>query len=215
MFGDMTGVDKVFLACAGFGGVLFMVRLVLMIMGAHTDADVHADGDIGDMGDIGDVHVDAGHVDVDAHADIDADGDVHGSDASFRLLTLQGITAFFMMFGLVGLAMRKGSAQSEGLAMLAAVGGGGVALWIMAKITQMVMGLQSSGTLNLRNAIGQEGRVYLTIAEGQTGKVQVAVQGRLVELNAVGFDGKGFKTGETVWVTGIQSGNILVVDKTE
>ena len=97
----MTGLDKLFLACAVFGGILLAIRMVLQFVGGG-DGDVDGDVDVG--------------MDVDVDADMDVgDGDVSIADsgASFRLLTLQGLTGFFMMFGLVGLALSRQSKVSD------------------------------------------------------------------------------------------------------
>ncbi|MBW2262948.1 MAG: NfeD family protein [Deltaproteobacteria bacterium] len=199
-FVGLSAVDKVFLICAVVGGLLFLVRVVLMFMGSDGDTDV-------------DVHVDGGGAEVDVHVDADGHADGGDSDAAFRLLSLQGITAFFMMFGLVGLAMSRGS----GLHALVALGGGiaaGVAsVWIVDRLFRVFGKLQHSGTMNLRNAIGQEGTVYLRIPEGDTGKARVAVQGRLKVFNAVSEDKTEISTDARVKVVDVVSGNVLVVKK--
>lgn len=191
---EMSGLERLFVLCAAFGTILFVVRLVLMFLGGgHGDADAGgADG--------ADIH----------------DGGVHDyseSDLSFKALSLQGITAFFMMFGLVGWAMIR---QGNIPAVWSIVGGtaaGLATVWVMKKIFQMAGKLQSSGTLNLQNAVGQEGTVYLTIHPGQAGKVQIALQGRLSVLNATADGNQEIKTGQTVRVVRV-SADTLVVEKT-
>ena len=83
---SMTGLEKLFLACAVFSGILLAIRMVLQFVGGG-DGDVDADVDV--------------DVDVDADVGIDADvGDgevaLEGAAASFRLLTFQGLTGFFL-----------------------------------------------------------------------------------------------------------------------
>jgi membrane protein implicated in regulation of membrane protease activity len=209
---NMTVVDKVFLGCAVFGGVLFVVRVALFFIGhAGTDADTGFDADA-------DVHAEFG-ADVDADLDAGAGGHVelhHGggdSDSSFRLLSFQGITAFLMMFGLVGLAMHLDSHAAQPLAILAGFAAGMLALYVVAKLFAFMKGLQSSGTVDVRNAIGQQGSVYLTIPAGGTGEVQVAVQERLRIYEAKAQDGTEIKTGQNVRVVQVVGGNILVVEK--
>jgi membrane protein implicated in regulation of membrane protease activity len=204
----MTAVDKIFLGCAVFGGALFAVRVALFFFVGHagTDADTSFDGGA-------DVHADFG-------TDVDADADVHtelhhggDSDTSFKLLTFQGITAFLMMFGLVGLAMRMDSSAAEPMAILAASMAGLLALYVVGKLFAFMRGLQSSGTVDLRNAVGQEGSVYLTIHAGGTGQVRVTVQDRLRIYEAVA-DGEGeIRTGESVKVVNVLGGKLLVVQK--
>lgn len=185
-----TGLEKFFLLCAIFGGVVFIFKLALQFIGADTDLD----GGV-DMG-----HVDTGHLD---HAD---------SDLSFKILSLQGLTAFFMMFGLTGLTIARGFGLG---ALIASVGATAVGLgtaWVIAKLMTMMIGMQSSGTLDVKNAVGQEGTVYLTIPADGIGKVQIDIQNRLQEFEAVSNDNTEIKTGKQIKVVFLRS-DILVVEK--
>jgi len=64
-----------------------------------------------------------------------------------------------------------------------------LAVWLISWVFTLFGRLQHSGTMDLRNAIGKNGRVYLTIPKGGTGKVEVEVQGGLNVLDAVSEDG--------------------------
>ena len=196
-FESLSAVEKIFFICAVLGGVMFILRLLLSLFGGHHDADMGGDVDGGfDVHDVHDVH--------------DAP---HDSDASFKILSLQGLTAFFMMFGLVGLALSRQSRWATMWATLGAFIGGLAAMWVMAKIFKGMTKLQSDGTMDIQNAVGQEGTVYLTIpAEGE-GKVQVTVQGSLRELTAVSKYKTEIKTGERIVVDSVTSANVLVVKK--
>jgi hypothetical protein len=70
---------------------------------------------------------------------------------------------------------------------------------------------QSEGTLNIQNAVGQSGTVYLTIPESGTGVVNVTVQGALRTLDAASENGQRIATGKMVKVVGVAAGKILVV----
>ncbi len=183
-------VDKVFLVCALVGGILFVVRVILLAVGG--------DGDHG--GDVSEVDVHDVHVGADA-------------DASFTLFSVHGLTAFFMMFGLVGLALSRETGAGAALSTL----GGGVAgvasAFLMAWIFSLFVKMQHSGTLNIQNAIGNQGTVYLTIPEGETGRVRVTVQGRLKVFDAVSEDKTTIPTDASIEVVEVVSGNILVVKK--
>jgi len=201
-FESLNGIDKTFLICAVIGSTLFLIRTVLFFVGGDADSDIDGDFD----------------ADIDIDGDIDFDGDVSDmghldSAASFHIFSLHGITGFFMMFGLVGLAM---SLQSK-FSPLVAVGGGLIAgvftMWLVAKIFMSMKKLQSDGTLNLRNAIGKDGTVYLTISADGIGKVRVIVQGSLKIFNAVSAKKVEIKTGENIKVIKIISGNVFVVEK--
>jgi membrane protein implicated in regulation of membrane protease activity len=195
---SMTGVDWVFLVSAIVGGCLFLVRLIMMLVGlGHGGVDFS-------HGDIGGVDLSHGPISGESSGD---------SDMSFKLLTIQGVTAFFMMFGLVGLAMRRENAIGPGWSVLGALAAGLLAVYIVDRLFALMKRLQSSGTLNMQNAVGQEGLVYLNIPADGLGKVQVAVQGRQMVLEANAEDKMPIKTGERVKVVQVVSGNVMVVKK--
>ena len=193
---SITGLELVFVVCAAFGGALFVVRLILMFMGA-------ADSEAPDGMDVDGMDVDG--------MDIDS-ADVSDTDISFKLLSLQGITAFFMMFGLVGWAViRQGEGNYPPLVPIASGTVGGLAtIWVMKKIFQFATSLQSSGTMDLKNAIGQEGTVYLTIRPGDIGKVQVNVQNTQSVLNAITEGDEEIKTGADVRIVKIKADKLVV-----
>ena len=110
-FDQLSGLEKAFLTCAVLGGLLFLVRLVMQFIGGHGDGAGHEIGH--------DVPHDLPH-DLDPGA-VGEHAGLGDSDVSFKLLTFQGIMAFLMIFGLVGLAM-EGTTEVEDLVTLA-VGG--------------------------------------------------------------------------------------------
>jgi len=200
---NMSSIDVFFLICAVIGGALFLVRTVLFFMGGIGDTDL--DGDIGGV----DLDLDG---DIDPSFDGGLDDSLGDTDTSFRILSVQGITAFFMMFGLVGLAVSTG-AQNSFLAVLGGLASGMAAVWFISKIYSGMAKLQADGTMKFENATGKEGTVYLKIPKGGTGQVRVSVQGALRVLDAISADGEEIKTGENIRVEKIVSGNILVVRK--
>jgi membrane protein implicated in regulation of membrane protease activity len=208
-FESLKAIEKVFFISAVLGGALFLVRLVLMFIGGdHGDSDAGG-ADIG-----GDVGGDAGgHMggDMGGHDGSMDSHDGGDTDASFKAISLQSLTAFFMMFGLVGLALSRQSKFPESLSVFGAVIGGVLSVWLIGKTLASMRKLQSEGTLDIRNAIGQEGTVYLSIPANGKGVVQINVQDTLRELSAVSHDKTAIKTGERVIVEDITGGNILVV----
>ncbi len=191
-FGALSILQKTFAICAGVGGLLFAVRLVLMFVGG----DAHDGG--------ADVEVDAGDGSVDHHDGAD-------SDIAFKLLSFQGLTAFFMMFGLVGLAMSLdsgyGPLQSVSVALAAGLG----TTWLLGKLFDAFNKVQHSGTINLRRAIGEEGTVYLNIPADAPGKIRLVIQGRLKVVDAVSEDKTPIATDARVRVVGLVNENVFVV----
>ena len=193
----LTWIEIIYWASTIIGGTLFILRVAMLLLGL-TDGAVDSAPDMDVSGDFdSDLSVD--------HAD---------ADISFKLLSLQGLTSFFMMFGLVGLALLKAN-----LPILLTVFGGTIAGLITVVITGLVFSqmkrLQTEGTINIQNTIGTEGSVYLTIPKNGTGQVQIIVQGSLKIFDAISKKKNVIATGEKIQVVGVASGNTLVVEKTK
>lgn len=186
-FADFNGLEMFFLACAIIGGFFVLFKLVLQFIGGDT------------------------HSDVDVHSDIGIDADHVDSDIGFRLLSMHGLSAFFMMFGLVGLALYRQSQVGTIVSIIGAVAAGMVSVWVIGKLFQGAARLQSSGTLNTADAVGSTGTVYLTIPEGGTGRVSLNFQNRLREFDASEKNGAEVPTGTPVRVVQVMA-NILIVE---
>jgi hypothetical protein len=195
---QFTGLEKLFFTFAVAGTILFVLRMVVQFLGGgglHHDlgapVDVHTDVAGGDAG----------------------DGSGHDSYLSFKLPSFQGLTAFFMMFGWVGLAMTRQSAQGATASVVAAIAAGLVTVWIIGWMFRKAGSLQSSGNINLANAVGSEGEIYLTIPAGDIGKVKLTIQDRQRIYNATSKDRTEIKTGQRVRVTEVTPQDMLVVEK--
>ncbi len=193
----IVSAERFYLACGIFGAAIFILRMILMLVGA--------DGDHGDFG----------HLPDDISGDVH-DGFAHGDvDPGLRLLTLQGIVAFVMMFGLTGYALSHNAKAAVLPTLLGSVAMGGVTMWLLAKTFKLMASLESSGTVTLDAATGEQGTVYLTIAPGGVGKVQVKVGSHLRVVDAVSNQNKELKTGERIVVESALDGHTLVVAKCE
>jgi membrane-bound ClpP family serine protease len=186
-FGQLNATEIFFLICAFVGGLMFLIRTIMMFSGISDD--VHTDISLD--------HGDAMHADA---------------DTSFKLLTLHGITAFLMMFGLVGFALYWRGFMGTFVAMIGGSAAGLATVWVIGKMFQAAMRMQSSGTVNTNSAIGSEGTVYLTIPPEGTGSVQINIKNRLREFDAVSHTKEQLKTGERIRVVWV-NGNTLVVEK--
>lgn len=193
----LTWIEIIYWASTIIGGTLFVLRAIMMLIGGgldHSTVDSALDVDLS-----GDIHT-------------DIEGDLADADVSFKLISIQGLTSFFMMFGLVGLALLKANVP-----VVLTVFGGMIAGLITVAITGLVFSqmkrLQSEGTINIQNTIGAEGSVYLSIPKNGTGQVQVIAQGSLKIFDAVSKNKNVIATGEKIHVVGVASGNILIVEK--
>jgi hypothetical protein len=191
-YAALSTLEKIFAVCAAVGGLLFAVRLVLLFAGGDTH-----DGS-------GDVDVHAGDGDIDHH-------DGGDSDVAFKLLSFQGLTAFFLMFGLVGLAMSQDSGYGPPQSLAVAVAAGLGTTWLIGKLFEVFNRAQHSGTINLRRAIGEEGTVYLTIPADAPGKIRVVIQGRLKVMDALSEDNQSIPTDAHIRVVGLVNENVFVV----
>lgn len=182
--GDVTGIDMLFAASALVGGILFVLYFfLLMIGGIATDI---FDGLFG--------------IDVDM-----------GADASFKALTFQGIMAFLMFFGLAGLYVTK-SGGGPSPAILAGAIAGGASMYFTGKLFELFVNLQQDGTVELSEAIGAKGQVYLRISDEGVGQVTVEVNEAQRTFNAKSEDGAGIATGDFIEVVDT-IGEVLVVKR--
>lgn len=198
---NLSVMEAIYWGSTIIGGSLFLFRLVsFFIAGDFGDHEFELDTDF----------------DADFDMDVDSDGHhgEHDLGGSLKLLSLQTLTAFFMMFGLTGLALLK-SGVAELLTILGGAAAGTFTMWVIAKIFQLMLNLQSDGTLRIVNAIGQEGSVYLTIPKGGSGQVRVSVQGALKIFDAVSEKNEKIPTGGRVRVSNVINENTLVVNKVE
>jgi membrane protein implicated in regulation of membrane protease activity len=189
-FNSLGGLEQAFAVCAMIGSLVFVIQLVMMLIGADHGADAHAPG--------ADLGHDAGHAD---------------SDTAFQILSIQGVTAFVMVFGFTGFAMTRGSGFGALPSLGVAFAAGFASMWLVAKTFAVFRRMQSSGTLDLANAIGQTGRIYLSVKANEPGKIEVAVQGQLQIFDAVSEDGGALPTDTRVVVVRVESQNILVVKR--
>ena len=181
----MNWLPMTFTLCAVLGGTIFAILFIMQffIGGGDLDTDV------------------GGH-----HADLT------GADVSFKFLSMQGITAFLMMFGLAGRAFLEGETLPA-LSFAGAVAIGLGAVWVIGRIFHFMKKLQSSGTVDMGKAVGQRGSVYLTIPADGIGKVQVAVNNRLGVFNAVTEHGRALATGTSIKVTRVMEDHTFVVEE--
>jgi membrane protein implicated in regulation of membrane protease activity len=147
------------------------------------------------------------------NADDDPDASLGDPDAAFKLLSIHGLTAFFMMFGLVGLALSRDNHASNALVIGGGLAAGLFTSWLIGKVFVGMKKLQSDGTLRIENAVGCEGSVYLTIRAGHSGQVRISIQDRLRHVDAISEDGAEIPTGERVAVVSVRNNNTLVVKK--
>ena len=187
---SLPALQKVYFISAIVGGTGFVVMTAIQFLGADLDLDGDAGGDV----------------------DLDTSGT---ADVSFKLLSVHGLTAFSMIFGLAGLSLSREFGTSWFESLFGATVAGSATVWILKRLFAFFVGLKSSGTTDMNKAIHEQGTVYMMIPPEGVGKVQLPVQGRLQTLDAVSADHNELTTGTRVQVVEIVSGNTLKVRKAD
>jgi hypothetical protein len=192
MFDALFSGDSLFFSIPAVAGTVFFVfQLVLSFVGvADFDADLSVDS----------THLDA------------AGADPHHSTALFKLLSIQSIAAFLMGFGWGGLGGLRGARWEFGTAIISALVGGVLMVWLLTWLLKIVHDLQSTGTISIRSALDAEGDVYVTIPPSGkgAGQVRVIIDNRQRTYNAISEDA-AIPTNARVKVARVNDDNTLTV----
>ena len=221
---SLTVLQRVMLFIAVPATLLLLIQTVMLLIGlgsGEEDADgADLDGDgIPDSMEAETVDLDGDgipdglHEGIHSDGDAGADNDAHGSLLSgLHIFTIRGFITFFTLFGWSGLLFLTLGLHWL-LSLFLAVQIGIIGMVVVAVILREAMHLQSDGTLDVRNALGKRGNVYLTVpAKGQgTGKVNVTVQEQLREFEAVTRETVPIPTGSEIVVVGLTEDGTLVV----
>ena len=178
-------METLYLICAIIGGTLLVGQFLLGLAGIGHD------------------------VDHDLSGGSDAD---HGSSWFAGVLSLRAITAAVMLFGLSGLWAE--AAGREMAASLAFAGLGGVAgLLLVAQMMRFLHGLAEDGNVQIESSVGRPATVYLTIPGklASAGKVQLELQNRTVEYQAVTAHPDSLPTGSRVTVVAVVNSDTVEV----
>lgn len=143
--------------------------------------------------------------------DMDIDGE---AELGFQFFTIKNFVAFFTFFGWTGIATLD-AGMSLLVSVVIALLAGLTMMTVMASIFYMFSKLTDSGTMDVKNAIGGVGEVYLTVKakRGNIGKVSIMVQGSLRELEAITDDEQDLNNGMVITVKDVINGNLLLISK--
>ena len=134
-------------------------------------------------------------------------------DDPLGIFNLRGLMSFFAVGGLTGYGLTL-SNFSDPIAITGGVASGLIMAKLVTSLMNYLMKTNYNGNIKTENTIGKIGEVYLTIpANGKDqGKVNVLVQGKLVEFNAITTKGVELKTGDKIAVIDVKKDNVLVVE---
>ena len=177
-------------ACAA---TLFMiVQIVLLAIGSgENDATFDSDTSIDDVDTIN-------------------DGGVGLTIFGLRILTVRSIVAFLAVGSWLTFALFY---SIKFYALIPGVAAGIAAAFAIALFLKATERLQGSGKLHIENTVGTTAEVYLTVpaARSGAGKVNVYVQERYAEMEAVTDSAAPLKTGERVKIVGTMGEGTVVV----
>lgn len=153
----------------------------------------------------------AGEIDVDMNGDGDVD---MTGESGMTLFSVRNLVAFFTFFGWSGLWMLTSDVKPV-IVVLLSVLVGLLFMFVSMSLFYLVSKMQRSGTLVLNNAIGIVGEVYIRIPGNHMGygKVMVAIQGALNEIEAITDETEDLHTGTQVEVIGVEGNSRLIVKK--
>jgi hypothetical protein len=202
----LSSFEKMFWFLAIPATILFLIMSIMTFTGLGGEDFDGGDGSGG--GDVSSTHGDTFN---DTPHDTPHDGGAVAD--AFHLFTVRNFIVFFMMFGWSGIAMVR-SAAPPVASILVSVLIGLVMMFVVSFLFYLVSRLVHSGNIATSSAVGATGIVYLTIPQHRTGfgKVTVVVGGSKVELKAM-TDGKAVATGESIKVTALIGGDMLLVEK--
>ena len=199
------GLAGQIMACAAISmSLVMLLQALLLIIGVGFGEDMdggldEADSDL----DIEDFDYDNGDFDA------TSSGAYHGA---LRIFTIRGIVAFFAIGGWAGLAALSANIPVVWSVQIAILSGA-AAMLLASVAIRLALRMQSSGNLNLNNAISHSAKVYITIppARSGTGKVTMLLQERFCELDAMTDEEKEIRPNTDVEVYGLIGKDCLLV----
>ncbi len=174
--------------------LIMLIQLIMLIIGFGSDHDFDGDGDF------------------------DSDGDIYndGTFADVFGLKILSIRNFFIFLAMGGWSMIIIYELSENypIAIIFGIIVGLIMVVLCSYAMKKAMQLQDSGNIDIANSIGKIGTVYLKIPGKRAGmgKVNVLIQERFVELDAMSEDEEDIPTGSEVLIVS-QNNDYVVVKK--
>lgn len=218
-FNNLTEFQRIFAYIAIPSTLLLLVQTIMLLFGLHGHDGDSDSNDFGYESSDGGADMDGDGI-PDFDADIDADGNgipdhlEAGHDHGLRLFTVRGLVAFFSIMGWTGIVLSKNDMPNL-WSIVIAILAGLAAMVITALVLKFALKLQSDGTMDIKNALGVSGTVYITIpAERKDrGKINLMLQEQYGEFDAVTDEKESLPYGTEVTVVGVSGTNTLVVKK--
>ncbi len=180
-------MEKFYLYAAIPASLILVIQTIMTFLGLSGEIDVDFDGD----------------------GDVDIEG-----ETGLTIFSIRNMVAFFTFFGWSGLWMLS-SDVSPLMTAIFSVLTGILFMLISMSLFYLVSKMQRSGNINLKNAIGTTGEVYIPIPANRQsyGKIMVVIQGGLRELEAITDETEDLKTGTKVTIVSVEGESQLLVKK--
>lgn len=184
-YSGLAGAERFFWTVALAASAIFLVQALLTLVGMDADTDF----------DVSDMHV-----------------DTMDNGGALSLFSIRSLINFFVGFGWAGVTF-LGYGLDITIVVCLSVAVGIAFAYMYLFMRKQLKKLERNGAFKITDCVGMSCQVYLRIPAAGTGKgkVQVSVNGSVLELNAV-TDGDAIPTGTTVRVVSI-TGVDLKVEK--
>lgn len=195
----LTLFQQIMFCIAAPSSLIIIVQMIFLLLGFGGDDSFDTAEDL---------DFDVGNMDSDS---LNNEGFL--SLGGIKVFTLRGILAFLSVGGWLSLALSY--TMNNWLAGLIGVLGGVVVAFLIALAFHFALKLQAEGNLNIKKAINHTGTVYLRIPPNRQGKgkINLTMQERYVELEAVTDDNDIILTGVSVKVIGVEDDNTVIVER--
>ena len=170
-----------------FASLVFIIQTIMTFVGMDTD----------------------GGMDIDTGTDMPGDGD----SGPCQLFTFRNFINFLLGFGWSIISFQGAIGNQFVLILVSAAIGVLLVMAVMA-IFRFMSRMEQSGTINMANALGCKGNVYLKIPAGKggEGKVQISIQGAIREFDALTL-GEELETGAPIKVVEVINDSTLLVER--
>jgi len=184
---NLSSFQQVMFIIAASATIIMLIMLILMLIGI-------GDNDVSDV-------------------DVDVDTEPIANIGGLKVFTLRGALAFLSIGGWLSFILDD--SMKSIWALLLGILAGGVASFLQALFFRSIKNIEQDGSLNYKDAIGKVGTVYIRIPAKRSGvgKVNITLQERFIEIDAVTDDEADLKTGMAIKVIGTLNESTLIVEK--
>ncbi len=187
-YNGLSETMRIFWICGAVSTLVFLVQFVMTFIGiGDADADFDFSGEAGDTMDFGGV---------------------------MSLFSVRNIVNFFMGFGWGGVCIGNYT-DNKLILYIGATIIGLIFVAIFFLLVKQILKLENNGNINMNDCIGKVCNVYLRIpaAKSGKGKVQMSINGTIIEWDAVTDDAETISTGSQVKVVALVGESTLLVER--